>query len=142
MSKDIIIIVHNLEHAKAALQLAAEFKQTVVLRSAPAAAAYLSPPVFKAMIDEAVASSSPTTFKAVLDCGNQSGMAMNALRHGIKCIRTDVEKDVFAKLVSIAEQSEATVLPYNDDPVLDLQTVDDIETACRDWFKKCETSQT
>jgi hypothetical protein len=60
---------------------------------------------------------------------------MNALRHGVQGIRIDCGEDVFAKLVGIAKQTGAYVRPYDDAPALDLNMVEDVTTACRDWLE-------
>ncbi|MEL0106192.1 MAG: class II fructose-bisphosphate aldolase [Rhodospirillaceae bacterium] len=130
-----IIIVHDLEQATAALQAAAALQQTITLQSAPEAAAYFSPPVFRAMIEQAAAAVPDAKHTAILDCGDQTGLAMNALRHGVQGIRIDCGEDVFAKLVGIAKQTGAYVRPYDDAPALDLNMVEDVTTACRDWLE-------
>ena len=132
------IIIHNLDQATMALQTACECNQAVTLRSTPDAAAYLSPVVFKAMIEEAAAAVPGASFKAVLDCGNQAGLVMNALRQEIHHIRADLRDNIHAKVSSMAEQSGAVVMRYDEDPTLDLNHVDDIGSACRDWFEQTE----
>jgi hypothetical protein len=139
MSHDPNFIIHDLSQATIALETALACNQTVTLRSTPEAAAYLSPPVFQAIIDEAAAAVPDARFKAILDCGDQAGLVLNAMRQGIQLIRTDLNQDVYAKLTSIAEQSDAMIMRYDITPALDLGTVDDIAAACRDWFKETGT---
>ena len=140
MKHEYIIIVHDLEQATAALQAANDCKRSVTLRSAPEAAAYLSATVFKAMIDEAATAVPGAKYEAALDCGDKPGLVMNALRHGIKVIRTNLSDELHTKMASIAEQTGATVKPYekpyDETPVLDLHHVSDPASACRDWLKQ------
>ena len=136
MNRDRIIIVHDLEQAMLALKAAATCTRAVTLRSAPEAAAYLSPAVFLAMIEEAATAEPEANYTAALDCGDKPGLVMNALRHGVKIVRANLSDDVQAKMNSIAEQTKALVIPYDDTPALDLHNADDPATACRDWLEK------
>jgi fructose/tagatose bisphosphate aldolase len=136
------IIIHDFSQATAALEAAQACNQAVTLRSTPEAAAYLNPPVFKAMIDEAAAAVPNARFKAILDCGDQAGLVMNALRHGIQFIRADLKNDIYDKLFSMAKQSDAVIIRYDQTSTLDLGTVDDASTACQKWLKETEAPLT
>ena len=50
---------------------------------------------------------------------------MNALRHGVKIVRANLSDDIQAKTNSIAEQTGALVIPYDDTPALDLRNAID-----------------
>lgn len=128
-----VIIVHTLEHARAAIGAAAELGIPAVLRSAPGAASYLGAAVFRDMIAEAAAEYPSAAFTAVLDCDDQPGLALNALRRGIKAVRVDVAPDVAARIADIAAQTGA-VVDNSDGSVLDLLHVEDPATACRTWL--------
>ena len=130
-----IIIVHTLEHARAALSAAADLDSPAVLRSAPGAASYLGAALFRDMVAEAAAEYPTATFTAVLDCDDQPGLALNALRRGIKAVRVDVAPDVAARIADIAAQTGAT-LDTSDGPVLDLLDVEGPATACRTWLSE------
>ncbi len=127
------VIVHSLDHARAALSAAGRAGLAVTLRSAPGAAAYLGASVFAGMIAEAARVNPGVAFTAVLDCGADPGLALNALRQGIGCIRIDVPAEVRGRIADIAAQSGAT-LDEADGPALDLLAVADPSAACRDWL--------
>lgn len=120
------IIVHSQSHVHAALAAAEALGISVRLASAPGAAAYLGAPLFREMTDGAP--------DAVLDCGPDPGLALNALRNGIKAIRLDAPNDVRARVADIAGQMGAELLELPSGPVLDLLDVDDPALACREWL--------
>ncbi len=127
------IIVHSLDHAKAALSAAAELGVPVTLRSAPGAAAYLGAAVFRDMIAEAVRTCPGVALTAVLDCGDNPGLALNALRQGIIVVRLDAAADVTSRVADIAAQSGAAV-DEERDSVLDLLDTADFRGACLAWL--------
>ncbi|HIJ92351.1 MAG: hypothetical protein QF583_11430 [Rhodospirillales bacterium] len=127
------IIVHNLEQAKAALKVAGELAVAVTLISAPGAAAYLGAAVFRDMINGASRCHPGVSHKAVLDCGDDPGLVLGALRHGIKAVRVDVGADVGARLADIAAQRGAIILT-DETPALDLIDSSDPLAACRAWL--------
>jgi fructose/tagatose bisphosphate aldolase len=127
------IIVHSLDHALAALAAAHGLGMAVTLRSAPGAAAYLGASVFRDMTAEAGHAFPDVPVTAVLDCGNDPGLALNALRQGIKALRLDVAPDVRVRVADIAAQTDA-VLDGALVPALDLLAVAEAEAACRAWL--------
>ncbi len=127
------IIVHSLADARAALEAAAAAGTPVTLASARRAAAYLGAAVFREMVSAAVQAVPGATYTAVLDCGHDAGLALNALRQGVKRIRVDAPEDVRRRLADIAAQCGAE-LDEGGDGALDLATVADPEAACREWL--------
>jgi hypothetical protein len=127
------VIVHNLEHARAALSAAAELGVAVTLLSPPAAAAYLGAAVFRHMIAEAARDCPGLDYRAVLDCGGDPGLALGALREGIQVVRLKATEEVRAKVADIAAQSGAA-LDETTGPALDLAAVDDPGEALKAWL--------
>jgi len=132
------IIVHSLEDAEAALAAAADLGVPVTLRSAPGAARYLGATVFRDMISEAAKPYSGLSVTAVFDCGGDPGLALGALRHGLKAVRIDSAADVRGKIADIAAQSGARVDFDDEDSIeaLDLLDLDDPEAAVRAWLRE------
>jgi fructose/tagatose bisphosphate aldolase len=81
------IIIHSLADARAALAAAQALKVPVTLVSAEGAGGYAGASWFKALVDAAAAEFSEVVLTAVLDCADEPGTALNALRHGIKHLR-------------------------------------------------------
>lgn len=128
------IIVHNLDHAEAALEAAAAMDVEVTLISAPAAAAYIGATVFRDMIAKAAELHPKARFRAVLDCGEEPGLALGALRHGIKGVRISNGPVLSEKLADIAGQRGAFVYAKEGDE-LDLYGMDKPAAACRAWLE-------
>lgn len=135
------IIIHNLKDAITAISIASSQNYDVVLRSAPGAAGYLGPQVFYEIIEQAKIGYEGIKVQAVFDCGNDSGIALSALRHGIKAVRIDVPIKTLKKISDIAKQLQASVeTPHSNEDknsllALDLLDLDDPESAIRSWLK-------
>jgi fructose/tagatose bisphosphate aldolase len=137
------IIVHSLEDAKAAVAAAAELGLPVTLRSAPGAQAYLGAQVFRDVIAEAAAAHPATGVTAVFDCGKDPGLALGALRHGLKVVRLDASPETRGKIADIARQSGARLEQTDPtDPLaLDLLEADDppdAENQVRIWLSETD----
>ncbi len=128
------IIVHSRDQVRAALAAAEAANLDVVIASAPGAAAYLGAALFREMTDGAE--------HAVLDCGDAPGLALNALREGVKAVRLDASEDVRARVADIARQSGGELAGARQDPALDLLDCDDAELACRTWLDKFAGKET
>lgn len=127
------IIIHNLEHAQAALKAAKSLGIQVTLISPPGAAATLGATVFRDIIATAAQSHPGARYKAVLDCGDEPGLALGALRHGIKVVRISNGPELSEKLADIASQRGASVYDETGDE-LDLYGMEFPEAACRAWL--------
>ncbi len=78
---------------------------------------------------------------AVFDCGEDPGLALGALRHGLKVIRLDAAPETREKITDIARQSGARLEQNdpNDPPALDLLEADgppDAENQVRTWLSQ------
>ena len=127
------IIIHSFDHATAALAAAEQYDCPVILLSAPEAAAYLGATVFRDMVAAAAAIHPRARHTAVLDCGDDPGLALGALRHGIKGVRITNGKEIQDKLADIAEQRGAFV-HRDGEETMDLLGMDDPLAACRAWL--------
>jgi hypothetical protein len=128
-----VVIIHNIDHARAAAAAAAELSVPVTLRSAPGAAGYLGPQVFRSMIEQAVAEYPDAKVQSILDCGNDPGLALAALRHGVTCVAIAADRDVLDRIADIAGQSDAT-LDNSNGPALDLAEANDAAGAVHRWL--------
>ena len=99
-------VIHNFDEARSAFNGA---KNSCVLLSAPDAAASLGVVGFLEMVSAAASENADIEYTAILDCGDQAGLALNALRLGAKDINVDLPPDVLAKIESIASQLGARV---------------------------------
>ena len=149
--KDRPIIVHGLKDAQAAVAAAADLGVPVTLRSAPGAARTLGAAVFRDMIQEAQRRHPGVAVTAVFDCGDDPGLALGALRHGLKVIRVGVAGEVRERIADIAAQSGARLEEDGRDhggaacaagePALDLLDMDDPEAAARSWLTEPDNTK-
>ncbi len=128
------IIVHSLEDAKMALGVAAELDVPLILQSAPGAGRYLGASVFRDMVDEAAGPTPPVAVTCIFDCGDDPGLALGALRLGLKVIRTDVTGEAKDRLAQIAARTGARLDESDAAPVLDLSQLEDKEAALKTWL--------
>jgi fructose/tagatose bisphosphate aldolase len=131
------VIVHSLDHARAALAAASALRLPVTLLSPPLAAAYMGAGYFRALIEAAGAEFPDVAVTAVLDCGDEPGFALAALREGIKAVRFTGPDPAAQRLRQIAEKQGA-VLILDEIAALDLLDRTDAEAACRAWFSATE----
>lgn len=132
------IIIHSLQDAKAALAVAAELGVPVTLRSAAGVGRYLGASVFRDMVDEAAGPTPPITVTTIFDCGDDPGLALGALRLGLKVIRISITGDAKNRIAEIAAQTDARLDEDISTPVLDLLPLDDKEAALRSWLSQGE----
>jgi fructose/tagatose bisphosphate aldolase len=119
------IVVHSLDHALAALAAAKKLNIPVTLISAAGAAFQAGPAWFKALITEATATHPDISVTAILDCGDEAGTAMAALRAGLTHLRFDGPDTVRDKLGAIG-----AVLVETPVRSLDLLDIREPQAAC------------
>jgi len=115
----IAFIVFDRDHALAVVGASAETGTPVCLLSPPHGAATLGADVFKAIVAEARDAFPEADISAVLDCGDEPGTALGAVRHGIEAVSLSVEPEIHQKIVDIASQSDTEVTERTAD-ALDL----------------------
>jgi hypothetical protein len=115
-----VIIIHSLTHAVAALNAAAEAGRPVILASAPDAGIYAGPGWFGELIGASRGAVPAARFSAILDCGDDAGSAMAAVRAGIDAIVFTGRADVAARIGDIAAQAGARLLTARPAAILDL----------------------
>lgn len=120
VNSDPVIIVHSLGHAVAALKAAAATGQRVTLLSARAAGGYAGPGWFRGLVDAAREAVPEARFSALLDCGDEAGAALAALRSGVKGLVFTGRADVAERLADIARQRAARFETARPAAALDL----------------------
>ena len=128
------IIVHSLDHARAALAAARVARVAVTLASAEGAGGYAGPLWFKSLIEAACADFPEVAVTAVLDCGSEAGTTLGALRHGIKRVRFTGNEAALAPLQDIAHQLRAEIETGPPPDALDLLDEPDPEAAARTYL--------
>ena len=116
----IVIVVHSLAQAIAALRAAAQAGQAVVLASPPGAGSYVGPGWFGAAIDAAREVVPNAQFSALLDCGDDIGAALAAIRSEIEGVVFTGRSDVAQRLADIACQHGVRLRTEQPPVALDL----------------------
>jgi len=104
----------------------------VTITSAAGAGGYAGPLWFKALIEEARRDYPKIDVTAVLDCDDEAGTVMGALRAGIKHVVFTGSDEVRMKLAAIAAAQGAVIEAAPEDG-LDLLDARDPEALCRAW---------
>ncbi len=129
------VIVHSLGQARAAVQAAAGLGVALTLTSAPGAAASAGVPWFREVVRLAAAAAPCVEVTALIDCGDQPGLVLAALRDGAKLVRFSGRKSVAEKLAAIARRQEAVLITGRLE-ALDLLDHPDPQAACHDWLAR------
>jgi hypothetical protein len=128
MSEPPQVVVHHRAQAEAALAAAAEVGCGIWLRSAPDAAAYAGVGYLKALSDL-------VGHEIVVDCGEDAGLVMAALRTGCRRLAFSGPAAVSQRLAEMAAEMGAW---YRHEaqapPVLWLSPDDDARSRCRAWL--------
>ena len=128
------IIVHHLDHARAALAAAEETATGVRLLSAPGAAAFGGASWFADMIRLARQEHPGAEAEAVLDCGAEPGLALAAIREGVEAIRIRATAETRGRIAAIAAAAGCRLIGSAAAPVLDLLDSPDPETESKTWL--------
>jgi hypothetical protein len=122
------IVVHDRAQAEAALAAAAEIGLPIALRSAPDAAAYAGVGYLKALGDL-------VGHEIVVDCGEDAGLVMAALRTGCRRVAFAGPAAVSQRLAEMAAELGAWYRHEVRAPrVLCLSPDDDAGSRCRAWL--------
>jgi len=128
------IVIYALADARAALQAAVEHDIEITLVSPAGAAGYGGPAWFRELVAQARDAVPGAAFDSVLDCASEAGLALAAIREGVRAIGFDGPDDVRHKIEDIAAQSGCAVATIDYDHALDLDQCADAAAACRDWL--------
>jgi len=115
-----VIIVHSLAHATAALKAAVRAGRPVVIASAAGAGSYVGPGWFGAIVDAAREAVPDARFSTLLDCGDDVGAALAAIRSEIQGVVFTGRADVARRLADIADQHGVRFVTDRPVPALDL----------------------
>jgi hypothetical protein len=109
------VVVHSLDQARAAIDAAAALDLPVTLLSGPGAAGYAGPGWFLEIIRLARAAHPEVDVTAILDCADQPGRALGALRQGAKILRLGGNARARKRVAAIAAAMGARLddTPYH-----------------------------
>ena len=138
-SPDPVIIIHSLTQAIAALRAADSAKRAIVLASAPDAGGYVGPGWFGALVAAARQAVPDARFTALLDCGDNVGAALAAIRAEVEGVIFTGRADAARRLADIARQHGVAFETERAAAVLDLvedffASPEDIERRCAEFL--------
>jgi hypothetical protein len=116
----LIIVIHSLAHAIAALRAAAGGGRQVVLISAPGAGSYVGPGWFREVVAAARAAVPEASFSSWLDCRDDVGAALAAIRSEVDGVVFTGRADVASRLADIARQHGVQFAAERPPAALDL----------------------
>ena len=129
------VIIHSIDHARAALAVAARLNRPIRIYSAEGAAANAGAAWFMAVVAAAQSDHPSARCEAVLDCGDHPGLALAALRHGCRAIVLRGSPAARKKIAEIAQASAAR-LDHGARDALDLRHCRDPEAAVTTWLTR------
>jgi hypothetical protein len=127
------IIIHGIEDLRAALKAAASLDRALTVLSIPGAASSAGAPWFHALIQAGSAEFPNAALTAVLDCADQPGHALGALRTGCRDLLLLDSVPAWPRVRAIAEAAGAR-LHASPGPTFNPRFFRDPIGACRDWL--------
>ena len=115
-----VIIIHSLAQAIAGLTAAARAGRPVVLASAPGAGSYVGPGWFGALVRAARVAVPDARFSTLLDCGDDVGAALAAIRSEVEGVVFTGRAEVARRLADIAHQHGVRFVTNRPSALLDL----------------------
>jgi len=128
------VIIHSLADARRALAAASALHAPVTLASAHGAGGYAGPLWFKGVVEAAAAEFPEAKTSAVLDCADEAGTVLLALRHGLKRVRFTGNAAARRRLEAIAAELGAEIETGARPAALDLREAPDPEAALRAYL--------
>jgi hypothetical protein len=127
------IIIHGIEDLRAALEAAASLDRALTVLSIPGAAGSAGAPWFHALIQAGSAEFPQVALTGVLDCADQPGFALAALRTGCRDLLLLDSGPAWPRVHTIAEASGAR-LYSSPGPTFNPRFFRDPIGACRGWL--------
>jgi len=115
-----VIVIHSLAHAIGALNASVRTGCPIVLLSAADAGGYAGPGWFRALVEAAREAVPDARFSVLLDCGEQAGAALAAIRAQIEGVIFRGREDVARRLADIARRYRVRLETTRPTPALDL----------------------
>ncbi len=120
-----------------AIKAGARAGRPIILVSAPEAGVYAGPGWFKALLEAAREAVPDARFSAILDCGDQAGAALAAIRAQVESVIFTGREDVARRLADIAHQNKVRLETTRPAAVFDLgadffASAENVEQRCAD----------
>jgi delta 1-pyrroline-5-carboxylate dehydrogenase len=126
-----------------AVKAAARADRPIILLSAPEAGIYAGPGWFRGLVQAAGEAMPDARFSAILDCGDQAGAALAAIRARVERVIFTGRADVARRLADIARQHGVYLETTRPPDAVDMDgdffaSADAIEQRCADLLSAWE----
>jgi hypothetical protein len=130
------VVIYGFADAVAALSAADGLGVPVHLEVPFTVAGSLGPAVAREIIEQAQSAVPGCRCSWVIDCGDEPGTALAAIKAGAPEVRIAVDAELRVRIADIARQSRAKLEEHPlPGPRLDLAEVADAPKACRTWLQ-------
>ena len=124
------IVVHEFSHAVAALTAAQAHNRPITILSAMGAVRSAGAGWWRELVTQAGANVPDQAAEWILDCGDEPGMALAALREGVGTIALNASEPIWSRVAQIAVQCDASVLRIDRAGALDLADSNNPQRDC------------
>ena len=132
--KSKVIVVYNYNHVICVMKAAEKLKKNIIISSPSNAAAYMGPMFFKKLLQKGKKLFPSIKYSELLDCGNDTGLALEAIQYEINHIKVQCNKTVLEKLKNICKKKGIGINNIIQKE-LDLKYVEDVYVECLKWLK-------
>jgi|TARA_B100001750_G_scaffold217596_1_gene203072 hypothetical protein len=129
------IVIHNIEHARAALRASSATKIPIAVISAPYAGCYAGVSWFLKIEEKVRKEFSKSKAIFILDCGDEPGIALEAFRLGVKFIFLKGSKKIIKKVSEIGAKKKSA-LYQKKIQILDLKNKISFLEQCEIWLSR------
>lgn len=134
--KPVSFIVHELRHAVAALEAARSAGVPAIMISAPGAARTGGAGWWRALIEQARDAVPDASFESILDCADEPGMALAAIREGVDAISISTPDPICESLMDIARQSGVAIRSVDFATACDLAGAINPQAECENHLRQ------
>lgn len=132
----VTFVVHELAHAHAVLETSVRLDIPVLLASAPGAVRTGGAGWWRELISQSRSRFADAQFSSVLDCADEPGMALAAIREGVEAISVTAPRQALQSLTDIANQSGVSILSLDRARAFDLAGSNDPQADCENHLRK------
>jgi hypothetical protein len=125
-----VIVVHGLAQARAALTAAKATDRPVIVASAAGAARAAGPGWWRELVEQASANVPGANATWVLDCADEPGSALAALREGVRCVALECPEPALGRVREIAAKHGGQLVAIARSGALDLALSEDPDADC------------
>jgi hypothetical protein len=129
-------VIHEYAHARAVLEAAARTGVAVTLVSAPGAVRTGGAGWWRELVSHVRNTVPHADVTSILDCADEPGMALAAIREGVEAIAISAPDDTLIRLSDVAAQSDVTIRTIDWAQTHDLAGANDPQAMCENLLRE------